>query len=86
MKADLRERCRQFVQRTPPADLGYVGDSVAERVLRGYAAGIAPDDETLELLEIVMADSRETATAAGAEAAEYLLASAALLEEIAGEA
>jgi hypothetical protein len=86
MNEALRERCRRFVAAAPPPGLGHVADSVAERVLRGYAAGTAPDDETLELLEIVVADSRETAEALSGPAAEYLVASAALLEEIAGGA
>ena len=86
MNDDLRKRCRRFLERIPPDGLGYVAGSVAERALAGYAAGVAPDGEMLELLEIVVAESRETAEAAGAAAAEYLLASAALLEEIAAEA
>ena len=86
MNQDLRKRCGEFVKRVPPPNLGYVGGSVAERVLAGYAAGVAPDDETLELLEIVIADSRETAGVIGGAAAEYLLSSAGLLEEIAAGA
>ncbi len=84
MTEDLRERCRRFVEKTPPPDLAYAGNSVAERILRMCAAGIAPDGELLDLLEIVVADSRETAEKLGGAAGAYLLESAALLEEIAG--
>ena len=86
MSQDLRKRCGEFVKTAPPPDLGHVDGSIAERVLAGYAAGVTLDDETLELLELVIADSRETAGVIGGAAAEYLLASAALLEEIAGGA
>ncbi len=83
MNADPRKRCAAFVTKVPPPGLGHVGDSVAERALRACAAGVAPEGEILELLEIVIADSREAAEALAGDAAEYLHASAALLEEIA---
>jgi hypothetical protein len=85
MNDGLRERCRQFLERTPPPELGYVNDSIAGHILRTYAAGKQPDGELTQLHEIVIADSRATAKTLGGAASEYLLASAALLEEIASD-
>ncbi len=83
MNEELRERCQRFIERTLPARLGYTGDSIAERILRLYAAGKAPEGELVELLAIAIDESRTAAEKLGGSAGEYLKDSAALLEEIA---
>jgi hypothetical protein len=85
MRQGLRERCRHFLEGTPPPRLDHARDAIAARILRKYSAGAPPEIEAAEMLEIVIADSRKAAGALGGTAAEYLLARAALLEEIASE-
>jgi len=82
MPTTLKSRCAAFLKQKPPAELGYVGDSIAERTLQLCAAGEPIDGELLELLEIMIADSQSTAEGLAGAAREYLLTSAALLEEI----
>ena len=84
MSAALRERCRAFLERSPPADLGYVPDSIAERVLRLAAAGEEIDGEMRELLELCLMETQASAAGFEGDARAYLLESAELLEEISG--
>ena len=80
----LRQRCRAFVERPAPAGLGYVPDSIAERILRLTAEGFGPlDHELAELLELCIPETHAAAEALQGEARAYLLESAALLEEVA---
>jgi hypothetical protein len=78
----LRERCRAFLERRPPPDLGYVPDSVAERILARAAAGEEIDDELREILEICLLDTQASAALFEGDARAYLLESAELLAEI----
>jgi hypothetical protein len=80
--SSLRERCAAFLEKRPPKSLGYVTDSIAERVLRLAAAGEAIDGEMRELLELCLMETQTSAAGFEGEARAYLLEGAELLEEI----
>lgn len=85
MTAALRARIRAFLEGEPPAGLGYVPDSIAERILRLAAAGEPLDDEMEELLDLCVLETRDAAERRTGAVRDYLEGSAALLEAIAAE-
>jgi len=89
MSVPLQKRAQAFRERAVPAGLDYVPDSLAERWICTYAkhGRIPLSAATLELMELVIAESQERAGGEPlAEVADYFRESTALLEAIHTEA
>ncbi len=89
MSVPLQKRARAFLERAVPAGLDYVPNSLAERWIKTYAkrGRISVEPATLELMELVIAESQERAGGEPLpEVADYFRESTALLEAIHTEA
>ena len=84
----LQNRVIAFLERPVPADVDYVGDSLAERLLRAYAEDgrLEGDPEELELLGLCVLESRAAAEEGGPARRAWFTESADLLEAIQKEA
>jgi hypothetical protein len=88
MSDELQARARAFVQRTVPATVNYVPDSIAERLIGAYARdGHLPDDsETMELIQLAGLESSALAERLSDPAEiEYFRENSAILEGILAE-
>lgn len=83
----LQSRVITFLARPVPEDVGYVADSIAERILSAYAkgGGIGSDPDQLELLELCILESRAAAEEGSPVRRTWFNESAGLLEAIQAE-
>jgi hypothetical protein len=88
MSAELQARARAFLQRTVPATVSYVPDSIAERLIGAYARdGQLPNDsETMELVQLAgMESSAHVERLSDPAAIEYFRENSSILEGILAE-
>ena len=84
----LQRRVREFLERPVPEDVGYVEESLAERILTAYAdeGRLDADPEQLELLELCLQETRGAEQEGSPARRAWFKASGDLLEAILAEA